>query len=260
MQPSAFLHQLDMTVVPFCLYPRATYTHVLGFQSFTHLGAKSALRTLDMAVLRAQEQEYRNNKFNENQHHENKKVRGPSGATSPLKVWIPPLRVERLETDGLPKALAGVDIGTLLALAQTKEAFKHAGAARYAAATYRSACSASSKEARWATNLCGGRSDIAHSHTNPHPAYFTRPITTAGDKRRKFLAEYAQRTSGAHSPDSHTLSCHSLPTTRSDAREKREGNVLLACAVEGRVMADLRGAGGEEAVESNPSILKESKP
>jgi hypothetical protein len=72
-------------------------------------------------LLFAQEQEARNKKFEEDVHFESKQVRSPTGTHSPLKVWIPPLKTERIKADGLPSALAGVDVGSLLALGHAKE-------------------------------------------------------------------------------------------------------------------------------------------
>jgi len=63
-------------------------------------------------LLFAQEQEARNKKFEEDVHFESKQVRSPTGTHSPLKVWIPPLKTERIKADGLPSALAGVDVGS----------------------------------------------------------------------------------------------------------------------------------------------------
>ena len=70
-------------------------------------------------LLLAQEQEARNKKFAEDLHFETRSVRSPVGTHSPMKICIPPLRMERIKSDGLPKALAGVDVGSLLVLPKT---------------------------------------------------------------------------------------------------------------------------------------------
>jgi hypothetical protein len=142
-------------------------------------------------LLLAQEQEARNKKFEEDIHFETRNVRSPVGTHSPLKICVPPLRMERIKSDGLPKALAGVDIGSLLALAHVKENIKNQGEKRYGAFTYRSGSTLSSKEAFWATNLCAGRSEKDYVRTVVHPELFSKEITSAGEKRKQFLARYS---------------------------------------------------------------------
>lgn len=148
-------------------------------------------------LLLAQEQELRNRKFDECPVFEQKVARSPTGSRSPLKIWVPPLKTERIKADGLPKALTGVDIGHMLALQHVKENNRQAPAKRYGACTFRAGNTASSKEALWAANLCGGRSDISDIRTNMHPALFTQHLTTAGMKRKDFLAHYAHSAAAA---------------------------------------------------------------
>lgn len=143
-------------------------------------------------LLLAQEQEARNIKFQNDIYFENKRVRSPSGTSNPLSIWIPPLRMERIKSDGLPAALAGVDLGSLMAVAHVKENMKHQGKKRYGAFTYRSGSTLSSKEAFWASNLCEGRGDgETNIRTNTHPAYLSREIMTPGEKRRVFLERFS---------------------------------------------------------------------
>mmetsp|Transcript_62517 Transcript_62517/g.101115 ORF Transcript_62517/g.101115 Transcript_62517/m.101115 type:complete len:346 (+) Transcript_62517:30-1067(+) len=165
-------------------------------------------------LIMAQEQEARNQKFAEDLHFENREVRGPTGTKSPLKIWIPPLRTERIKSDGLPKALAGVDVGSLLALGHIKENIKQQSAKRYGAVTYRSGSTASSKEAFWATSLCSGRAGNDYVKTSHYPGYFTTDLATAGDKRSMFLGKYsswADSKQGSHQGASHTKDSGDAP-------------------------------------------------
>lgn len=71
------------------------------------------------------------------------------------------------------------------------------GRTRYGASTYRSGSTLSSKEALWATRLClPGRGDNNHIQTSTHPECFSKEITSAGEKRSRFLSQYASWADG----------------------------------------------------------------